>query len=369
MKRHYQRLLLLLLVPIFGLTLTACGTDSNKAEKAPAKESTLLKEPYKKEEFLMGTYVRVQIFDKGKEDVLDKTFARIRELDKKITVNEKGSGSEVEKINEKAGIEPVKVSDDVYRLVEKSLYFSEDSKGGFDLTIGPITELWHIGFDDARKPEQSEIDEALKLVDYHKVKLDDKEKTVFLEEKGMRLDLGAIAKGFITDEAVQVMVDNGVTSGIVDLGGNIFVLGDSPRSKDGEWKIGIQDPNEARNTIVGSVTNKNMSLVTSGIYERNLEVDGKLYHHLFNSKTGYPFENEIAGVTIISDTSVAGDGLSTAVFSMGVKGGMEYVEDRKDIDAIFVTKEDDIYLSSGVKDRFVLNEDSPYKVKDIKELK
>ncbi|MEG0285529.1 MAG: FAD:protein FMN transferase [Vagococcus sp.] len=367
-KRH----LTLLLVPLTLLMLTACGTNSDKETKETTVKSgevTLLKEPYKKEEFLMGTYVRVQIFDEGKEDVLDKTFDRIKELDKKITVNEKGSGSEIEAINDNAGIKPVKVSDDVYGLVEDSLYYSEDSKGGFDLTIGPITELWHIGFDDARKPEQAEIDEALKLVDYHKVKLDDKEKTVFLEEKGMRLDLGAIAKGYITDEAVQVLVDNGVTSGIVDLGGNIYVLGDSPRSKDGNWKIGIQDPNEARNTIAGSVTNKNMSLVTSGIYERNLEVDGKLYHHLFDSKTGYPFENEIAGVTIISDTSTAGDGLSTGVFAMGVKNGMKYVEDRKDIDAIFITKEDHIYLSSGVQDRFVLNEDSPYKVKDIKDLK
>ena len=369
MKVINKRLLTLAVLPMTLLMLTSCGSTNKKQEKVSTKETTLLKDPYKKEEFLMGTYVRVQIFDEGKEDVLEKTFDRIKELDKKITVNEKESGSEVEKINEKAGIEPVKVSDDVYRLVEDSLYYSEDSKGGFDLTIGPITELWHIGFDDARKPEQSEIDEALKLVDYHKVKLNEKEKTVFLEEKGMRLDLGAIAKGFITDEAVQVLVDNDVTSGIVDLGGNIYVLGDSPRSEDGDWKVGIQDPNEARNTIVGSVTNKDMSLVTSGIYERNLEVDGKMYHHLFDSKTGYPFENEIAGVTIISETSVAGDGLSTGVFSMGVKGGMDYVEDRADIDAIFVTKEDHIYLSSGVQDRFVLNEDSPYKVKDIKELK
>ena len=371
MKLNKKSVLMLLSVAAMSLTLGACSSDSkeSKTKKETTENITLLKDPYKKEEFLMGTYVRVQIFDEGKEDVLEKTFDRIKELDKKITVNEKGSGSEIEEINDQAGIKPVKVSDDVYGLVEDSLYYSEDSKGGFDLTIGPITELWHIGFDDARKPEQSEIDQALKLVDYHKVKLDEKEKTVFLEEKGMRLDLGAIAKGYITDEAVQVLVDNGVTSGIVDLGGNIYVLGDSPKSKDGNWKIGIQDPNEARNTIVGSVTNKDMSLVTSGIYERNLEVDGKLYHHLFDSRTGYPFENEIAGVTIISETSTAGDGLSTGVFAMGVKNGMEYVESRKDIDAIFVTKEDHIYLSSGVQDRFVLNEDSPYQVKDIKDLK
>ncbi len=370
MTSRSKRIFTLFLVPMALLTLTSCSTnqkESKNAEKATSKATKLLTEPYKKEEFLMGTYVRVQIFDEGKEEVLEKTFDRIKELDKKITVNQKGS--EVDEINEQAGIKPVKVSDDVYRLAEDSLYYSKDSKGGFDLTIGPITELWHIGFDDARKPAQKEIDEKLKLVNYEKVQLNEKEKTVYLKDKGMQLDLGAIAKGFITDEAVKVLEDNEVTSGIVDLGGNIYVLGNSPRSKDGEWKIGIQDPNEARNTIAGSVKKKDMSLVTSGIYERNLEVDGKLYHHLFDSKTGYPFENELAGVTIISNTSVAGDGLSTGVFSMGVKNGMAYVEARDDIDAIFITKEDDIYLSSGIKDNFTLNEDSPYKIKDIQDLK
>ncbi|HCM88899.1 MULTISPECIES: FAD:protein FMN transferase [Vagococcus] len=367
MKINKKGWLALLVIPIAMLTLASCSSTSKKENKVESKNTSVLKDPYKKEEFLMGTYVRVQIFDEGKEDVLDKVFDRIKELDKKITVNQKGS--EVDQINEQAGIKPVKVSDDVYRLTKDSLYFSEDSKGGFDLTIGPITSLWHIGFDDARKPEQKEIDDKLKLVDYKKVKLDEKEKTVYLEEKGMELDLGAIAKGFITDEAVKVLEDNGVTTGIVDLGGNIYVLGDSPKNKTGNWKVGIQDPNEARNTIAGSVEKKDMSLVTSGIYERNLEVDGKVYHHLFSSETGYPFENEIAGVTIISETSIAGDGLSTGVFSMGVKDGMKYVEDRKDIDAIFITKSDDIYLSSGVKDIFKLNEDSPYKVKDIKDLK
>lgn len=370
MKLRKKHWVTLLLVPMVTLVLASCSSGSKEpatSKKETTQSTKVLKEAYKKEEFMMGTYVRVQIFDEGKEDVLNKVFDRIKELDKKITVNQKGS--EVDEINAQAGIKPVKVSDDVYRLTEDSLYYSKDSKGGFDLTIGPITSLWHIGFDDARKPEQKEIDEKLKFVDYEKVKLNKKDHTVYLEEKGMELDLGAIAKGFITDEAIKVLKENGVTTAIVDLGGNVFVLGDSTKGKNGEWKVGIQDPNEARNTIAGSVKEKNMSLVTSGIYERNLEVDGKLYHHLFNSKTGYPFENEIAGVTIISKTSVAGDGLSTGVFSMGLKNGMEYVESRGDIEAIFITKDDHIYLSSGIKDNFELNEESPYKIKDIKELK
>lgn len=349
-------------------SLLVAGCSDKKTEKSTdTKQEKLVKEPYSERQFLMGTYVQVKIYNKGKEDVLKKAFDRIGVLDREITVNEKGS--EVDDINEQAGIKPVKVSSDVYELIKSALNYTKDSNGGFDLAIGPITQLWHIGFDDARKPEQSEINQELKKVDYKKVVLNDKEQTVYLEEKGMSLDLGAIAKGYITDEVVDVLKENGVTSAIVDLGGNVYVLGDNPKSESGNWKVGIQDPNEARNTVVGTVEEKNKSLVTSGIYERYLKVGDDVYHHLFNSKTGYPFDNDIAGVTIVSDTSIAGDALSTAVFSKGVKEGMDYVDSLDGVDAIFITKEDDIYISKGLQGNFKLNEDSPYKVKDIKELK
>lgn len=356
----------ILLLTFTSFLIAGCSdkkTDSNTT----GKQEKLVKEPYSERQFLMGTYVQVKIYNEGKEDVLKKAFDRIGVLDREITVNEKGS--EVDEINEQAGIKPVKVSSDVYDLIKAAVNYTEDSNGGFDLAIGPITQLWHIGFDDARKPEQSEIDQELKKVDYKKVVLNDKDQTVYLEEKGMSLDLGAIAKGYITDEVVDVLKENGVTSAIVDLGGNVYVLGDNPRSDSGKWKIGIQDPNEARNTVVGTVEEKNKSLVTSGIYERYLKVGDNVFHHLFNAKTGYPFDNEIAGVTIVSDTSIAGDALSTAVFSKGVKEGMAYVDSLDGVDAIFITKDDSIYISKGLQGNFKLNKESPYKLKDIKELK
>ncbi|APB30388.1 FAD:protein FMN transferase [Vagococcus teuberi] len=356
----------MLLLTFTSFLIAGCSskkTDSNTT----TKQEKLVKEPYSERQFLMGTYVQVKIYNEGKEEVLKKAFDRIGVLDREITVNEKGS--EVDEINDQAGIKPVKVSSDVYDLIKAAVNYTEDSNGGFDLAIGPITQLWHIGFDDARKPEQSEIDQELKKVDYKKVVLNDKDQTVYLEEKGMSLDLGAIAKGYITDEVVDVLKENGVTSAIVDLGGNVYVLGDNPRSDSGKWKIGIQDPNEARNTVVGTVEEKNKSLVTSGIYERYLKVGDNVFHHLFNAKTGYPFDNEIAGVTIVSDTSIAGDALSTAVFSKGVKEGMAYVDSLDGVDAIFITKDDSIYISKGLQGNFKLNKESPYKLKDIKELK
>ncbi|MCB5953614.1 FAD:protein FMN transferase [Enterococcus sp. CWB-B31] len=339
--------------------VTGCGTGKKE-------EAKVNKEPYSQKELLLGTYVELRIYDDGKEAVLDEAFDRIKELGDKITVNEEGS--EIDEVNKNAGVKPVKVSDDVYSLLKRAYEYSEDSQGGFDMAIGPITELWHIGFDDARKPSQDEIDEALKFVDYHKVILDDEEKTVYLEEKGMALDLGAIAKGYITDEVVKVMEDNDVTTAIVDLGGNVYVLGHSPRGEDEDWTVGIQDPNKARNTVIGTVKERNMTLVTSGIYERYLKVNGETYHHLFDSETGYPFDNDIAGVTIITKKSIDGDGLSTAVFSMGVKKGLEYVESLEDVDAVFVTKDDKVYISEDIEGNFELGEDSGYTMGNNSEL-
>ena len=359
----------LITLGISFMVLTGC-TDSAKNTTTESTASTkILKDPYSDEQFLLGTYVRIRVYDEGKESALKPAFDRVKELGDKITINQKGS--EIDEVNEQAGIKPVKVSDDVYTLVKRAYEYSQDSQGGFDMAIGAITQLWRIGFDDARKPSQEEINQALKLVDYHKIELNDKEKTVYLKEKGMIIDLGAIAKGYITDEVVKVLKKQGVTTAIVDLGGNVYVLGHSPRGENQDWTVGIQDPNMARGSVLGSIKERNKTLVTSGIYERYLEVDGKKYHHLFDPKTGYPFDNDIASVTIITDKSIDGDGLSTAVFSMGVKKGLEYVESELNngTEAIFVTKDDKVYVTDPIKDTFKLSEDSHYTMGDRYELK
>lgn len=358
MRKKIRALILLVLC---STLFAACGKDSSE-------ETTLLKEPYYQEEFLLGTYTRIRIYDEGKEDVLSEAFARIKELGDKITINQ--SGSEIDEINAQAGIKPVKVSDDIYTLLKEADTYSQESNGGFNMAIGAITQLWRIGFDDARKPEQAEIDEALKHIDYNKIQFDDAQQTVYLEDKEMILDLGAIAKGYITDEVVKVLKDNGVTSAIVDLGGNIYVLGHSNRGTDEPWNVGIQDPNEARGSIIGSIKETNKTVVTSGIYERYLEVDGQKYHHIFDSKTGYPYDNDIASVSVITDRSIDGDGLTTVVFDKGVKEGLAYIEEEtpEGTDAIFVTKEGKVYVTEGIKDTFTLAEDSIYTMGDRSEL-
>ncbi len=359
----------LITLSISFMVLTGCTNSTKNTTTESSASTKILKDPYSDEQFLLGTYVRIRVYDEGKESALKPAFDRVKELGDKITINQKGS--EIDEVNEQAGIKPVKVSDDVYTLVKRAYEYSQDSQGGFDMAIGAITQLWRIGFDDARKPSQEEIDQALKLVDYHKIELNDKEKTVYLKEKGMIIDLGAIAKGYITDEVVKVLKKQGVTTAIVDLGGNVYVLGHSPRGENQDWTVGIQDPNMARGSVLGSIKERNKTLVTSGIYERYLEVDGKKYHHLFDPKTGYPFDNDIASVTIITDKSIDGDGLSTAVFSMGVKKGLEYVESELNngTEAIFVTKDDKVYVTDPIKDTFKLSEDSHYTMGDRSELK
>ncbi|EUJ47329.1 thiamine biosynthesis lipoprotein ApbE [Listeria rocourtiae FSL F6-920] len=180
MKKLYMLIALVLLMAI----VTACGNnDTKKSEASKDESSELVSQPYTKTDFLMGTINVVKIYDKGKEDVLLKAFDRIKELDKQITTSDSAKTSEVDKVNLAAGKNPVKVNDDVYYLIKEGLKYSASSSGSFDITIGPLTSLWHIGFDDARKPSQAEIDAALPLIDYTKVKLDDAKKNRILRRK------------------------------------------------------------------------------------------------------------------------------------------------------------------------------------------
>lgn len=324
------------------LVLAACG---NKEQ-----ENTILETPYDGSEFLMGTYVSLRIYDEGKEEVLDEAFARISELSDKITTNE--PGSEMEEVNQAAGEQAVVVSEDVFPLVETAAAYSALPNSGFDYTIGPITDLWRIGFDDARVPDPEEIEEVLPLVDHSKVELNADEQSVYLQEEGMRIDLGAIAKGYIADQVVELFKEAGVTTAILDLGGNIVVMGDSPTRDTGGFNVGVQDPFDLRGSYVGAINLQDKSIVTSGIYERYIEKDDEIYHHLMDPTTGYPFDNNLASVTIISDESVDGDALSTVAF--GLEEGLEYVNGLEEVEGIFITKDRDVYLSEGLKENFSL---------------
>lgn len=309
--------------------------------------------------YYLGTVSEVKIFNAKKsnaEDALEDANTILKNIHNKMSAQQ--DNTEVNKINEKAGISPVAVSNETFNVIESAVKYANLTGGVFDPTIGAISSLWQIGTNNARVPSADEISKNLQLINYKNIELDKNKKTVFLKEKNMRLDLGAIAKGYAADLVCENLKSNDIESAIINLGGNVFVLG----NKSGEpYKIGIQAPYEETSTSIGYIKGENTSVVTSGIYERFVKDGDKLYHHMLNPKTGYPFENNLNSVTIISNKSIDGDALSTSTFGMGLEKGMEFINSKKDVGAIFLTKDKKIYLSDSMKSKFILTDES-YKI-------
>lgn len=313
-------------------------------------------EPLARTEFMMDTVMTIKTYDKNDEKILDKVYERLEEIEN--TMSATIETSEISKINDNAGISPVEVSPDTYFVIEAAKHYAEISKGAYEPTIGPLVDLWAIKSGELERDWiPSELDIATKkdLVDYNNLELLDGNK-VFLKEKGMKIDLGSIVKGYAADEAKRVLTENGVNVAIIDLGGNIFAHG--VKANDLPWAIGIQNPLEVTGGYLGIVEVKDKSIVTSGDYERYFEYEGNRYHHIIDSKTGYPSDNEIMGVTIISDKSIDGDAWSTTLFVLGLDKGMELVNTVEGVDAIFILKDKSIYTTDFLKNKFTLKDDS-----------
>ncbi|MGV8981976.1 FAD:protein FMN transferase [Clostridium sp.] len=332
-----KRFKIIAIFSILAIMLSACS----KKVVAPV-------DPISNTEFLMGTVCTIKIYDKSSTEVLDKAFKRISEIESTMSINK--DASEVIDINNAAGEKPVKISDGTMEVLKEGLKFAGLTDGKMDITVGPLVKLWGIGTDAARLPSKKEIEEKKALINYKNLVLDEKNKTAFLKNKGMIIDLGAIAKGYTADEVAQVLKENGVEHAIINLGGNVFAMGKNVT--DSPWKIGIQDPFTQRGDIIGMIEVENKSIVTSGIYERYFEKDGKKYHHILNTSTGYPCDNSIAGVSIVSEKSIDGDALSTSVFSLGLEEGMKFINNMPGIEGVFITKDKQVYITTGLKNNF-----------------
>lgn len=249
----------------------------------------------------LGTSITLQIFGARDNDLINKSFALIDHYEDLLTVNR--DKSEVMDVNHAAGKHPVQVSSATYDLIKLAVKESR-ANFGFNALIGPVVKLWAIGFKNAHVPTPEQIKARMKLIDPFSVDLDDTNQTVFLKKPGMELDLGGIAKGWIADRIRDFWRAYGVHAGIINLGGNILLVGDSPKRSNGQWVVGVQDPKEPRGKNITSVMVPECSAVTSGTYERYLEVDGHKYHHLIDPRTGYPVETNLAGVTTFTKDSV-----------------------------------------------------------------
>jgi len=321
----------LLSIVLIGIVLLLVSCDRTASE--PESQSFLM----------LGTVCKITIYDHPSEEAFSTAFARIREIEDHMSLHT--NSSEIALVNANAGKESVKVSPDTFAVIEKALEIARLSGGAFDPTIAPLVQAWDIGGENARRPPDEEIASLLPLVDYTKVHLNREKREVYLPTEGMALDLGGITKGYAADEVKQILLDHGVEQAIVNLGGNVLTLGRKP---DGSlWKIGIQDPDEGRGAYVMIVELDDTSLVTSGPYERFLELDGKTYHHILDTKTGFPVESDFTSVSIITQSSFLADALSTSVYALGYEKGLDLINSLEGVSAVFFTNDKEVILSEN----------------------
>ncbi len=301
---------------------------------------------YSKTDFCFDTAVTLTIYDSASnadntEALLDEAIALCKNYDAMFSRTKEGS--DVYRINHSSG-EWTTVSDETVSLIQSALEYCQMTDGMIDITIAPVKDLWDFsGSSDVQMPASSDIASALEHVDFNFVEIEGNK--VRLTDSKAAIDLGFIAKGYIADHLRSFLLERGVKSALLNLGGNIVVIGEKP---DGTtFQIGVQEPfapaGSYCTTVAASQTVSGMSsVVTSGIYERCFEYNGKLYHHILDCETGKPAQTDLAGVTIITDSSLHADALSTTCLLLGLEKGVAYIEELEGVEAVFVTADGEI---------------------------
>ena len=299
---------------------------------------------------LLHTVCTIQLFDSTDYTILnecfavidkyEKLFSRTLETSEVYNINRSSSNSENPQTT-------FSVSDELKDILEFSLSYSKLSDGALDISIAPLSSLWDFSNLEhkTQAPDAASIAAAKELVDYKNITLNGN--TLTFSKTGMQLELGAVAKGYIADRVKNFLLSKGVKSALINLGGNILLVGEKP---DGSaFNVGIQKPFEDRDAVVVAISElKDCSMVSSGIYERYFyDADGNFYHHILDASTGYPYDTDLLQVTIISKASATGDALSTACFALGLKKGMELIHSLTDVYAVFITADGKLHFSDG----------------------
>lgn len=302
--------------------------------------------------YMLGTQLQISVWTDNKQTgsrAIEKSFERIAEIEKRLSVNI--DQSDISLINKNAGVDSVDVHEDTAFVINKSLEYAKLSKGAFDPTIGKLVKLWGIGSENEKIPLKSEIEEALSFVDYNLLRSIDKNRFV-LDKKGASIDLGGIAKGYAADEVYSILKNSGIKHAIINLGGNILTLG--KKTDETNWRVGIQNPYEPTGTHMGIVEVVDQTVVTSGNYERFFIKDNIRYHHIIDTKTGYPADKGIISATIITNKSIDADALSTSVYTLGVEEGIKLIEGLQNVETIIITGDNKVYLTSGIEEKFTI---------------
>ena len=309
---------------VLGVYLSGCGRVRS------VKESSLL----------MGTVVEITVQHKDPtvaRKAIQHAFDEGKRTENLLSIYKKDS--EISMINLKAGLEEVKVSRDSLYVIEKALAYSELSDGAFDITVGPLIELWGFRNGEMKVPDKTEIEKTLALVNYRNVSINREKSTVKLEKPGMKLDLGGIAKGCAVDRMIGVLKSDGIKEAIVNAGGDIYALG-NPAGKSG-WEIGIRSPRNDSDmidvlidTIIDVIKVKNSAIATSGDYEKFFFEGGKRYSHIIDPRTGVPASG-VTSVTVTAETATEADALATTLFVLGEEEGKKLIKQLENVEAFF----------------------------------
>lgn len=323
------------------ITALVCMLLTTACESADSGEHT-------KDWFAMDTFIRVTAYGENARNAIEEVQDEIFRLEDMWSVTDEKS--ELNKLNHGGSNA---VSSDTAELISFALDIAEKSGGALDPTIYPVLSAWGFTTDNKRVPSEDELSRLLELVDYRAVKVSDNTVTL---KPGMMLDLGAVAKGAASDAAAEILRKNGVTSALLDLGGNIMTIGTKPDGKD--WRIGVKDPAGEGN--IGVLELRDCAAVSSGLYERYfIGEDGTLYGHIIDPESGYPVSNELLSSTIISPEGKLCDALSTAVFVLGTEGAERLWREMGGFDMILITKDNEVIITEGLEGRFTLTDKSP----------
>lgn len=377
--RHYSRFIVSIMV-LFSFCLIGCstGVSSRTGSTSPSgliqsDDSGSTLSPVTKQSFYFDTICQITVyamtgtgtetdFRTKADTAINNAFSLCSNYEK--ILSKTVEGSDIWNINHASGRE-VKVDSRTIDVVKRGIYYGDLSDGRFDITIGKAEDLWDFHSDNPSVPDETELAGAIRHVDYRNIIIDESSSSIRLSDPETEIDLGGIAKGYIADRVCEQLQKDEVTSAIVSLGGNIECVGGKPEkvgfhpSDDnsdsegnvGDFNIGIETPYSHETRIVGSSHLRNGTMVTSGVYERYFEVDGKQYHHILDVKTGYPVSTDVLGVTVKSSEghSEDCDALATICLIYGCEKGKDLIGQLEDYEAAFVLTDDSVSLTAGME--------------------
>ena len=302
---------------------------------------------HKRVEKLMGNRFEISVVSKEKnhaEDCINDAIEEIRRIEKLFTTY--NTSSQVNQINENAGVSPVKVDREILDLIGRSKKISGITQGAFDITYGSIDKrLWNFDKSMTSLPDPKTAKSLVRLINYKNVITNDDECTVFLKEKGMRIGFGGIGKGYAAEKAKQLLKEKGIDNGIVNAAGDLTTWGHQPNGKP--WTIGIAAPDSLR-TPFSYLEISNTSVATSGNYEKYVMIGGKKYSHTIDPRTGMPVSG-IKSVTIICPNAEIADAMATPVMIMGVRVGLDMVNQVKGLACIIIDDHDVLHTSNNIR--------------------